>query len=1313
MNTNNTSTCKVISTISSNPPTPFNTPFHSYPIVDSGANNTVFTERDAHLLTDVVDCPDMRSAILSDGSVIISSSTGLYHPSPYLAPIPVQIFPDLTRSLISPSDFTDQGCIVVFSMDTLDIYDRDNRLLLTSTKDHQSRFWPAPTAPPNVITSIAPTTFINNVITHMLDAEYIMFTSACFGNPSDWTLINALNKGWLHTYPRATAHMVTHNLPNTIQTAQAHHRLNRQAVHRNLPLRSALPTLDMPEIPDDNVFMSSIHDIDSLYTCHTDAAGRFPTISRSGNQYLLITVCNNFIYVVPMSSRDKHQYVKAIDTALEFYTNHNCNPQFIRMDNETSNDMDEYMRDNGITPQYVPPNNHRANKAERAIRDLKDCLIGMLCSTNSAFPLNLWDEAIPQLHIVLNCLRPWTPNPNISAWHGLYGDQYNFVTHPIAPFGTFAHTYVTSQQRGSWETHGEPSYYLAPMQHHQKCFLMHIIRTNARRITDSVMWFPEKIVMPGSTPHDVIYTALKDIHLALQSMNVPNQQIQTTINPLRSLFDAYLPPHSRISTSHIEHPTIVPHPIALLPPDPNSPIPYRFVDQDDPSNSTNINTIPQQPVMYDDTQQRVIQEIPVQPQMYDMSTLSNPSTSLPSPALLPVHPFPTRVLHPIVGPTAYTMEMPDDIQEQVFIYNRKKHKPHHHTNTILPSILEPLITDQYDVNLLPPSHRRPPRTPALPQRYVNHVITDTLTNFQNMKDRVPYTQPQPKPITQYHTHINAVVTHPQTGKVLKWKDLITLIDALEWRQAEHLELVRLVDVTGTMRFIKPHEKPRDRSAAYYNPQPEMKRDSAGILNQRRIRGVIGGDQVDTSEFDRPSYCADMPTIKILFNHVVSQINGLFMTLDIKDFFLGTMMKRKAYMRIHRKYFPPQSIIHFQLQDPSWWSHDCIYVEVSKTIYGLPEAGKLSQEKLYAYLLPHGYVVAPNTPGLIRDINSDLMFSLVVDDFGVSYTNKKDVEKLISLLQQNDYELKIDWTGTKYLGLTINHDTTNRTLTISMPDYVNKSLKRFQYDFTRKPKHSPGIAPTILYGNRLPQPPMAADTSPLLSPEKCKWLQQVIGTFLYYARAVDPTILCEISKLASRQSTATEQIEQQTLRLLDYLAMYPNASIVYRPSKMILRSISDAAYLTETDSRSRAGGIHDLVDYPGPPSQVPLNGNILCISSILPTVVASAGEAEYGTLFINAQVATILRSILEDMGHPQPPTYLYTDNTCAAGIANRSTIQHNSKCFAMRYHWVRDRVSQGHFIVQWDTGIANSADYFTKTHPPKHHKEYRKHYVKDG
>ncbi len=109
----------------------------------------------------------------------------------------------------------------------------------------------------------------------------------------------------------------------------------------------------------------------------------------------------------------------------------------------------------------------------------------------------------------------------------------------------------------------------------------------------------------------------------------------------------------------------------------------------------------------------------------------------------------------------------------------------------------------------------------------------------------------------------------------------------------------------------------------------------------------------------------------------------------------------------------------------------------------------------------------------------------------------------------------------------------------------------------------------------------------------------------------------------------------------------------------------------------------------------INGATYVFSSIIPCIVSSAGEAEYAALFAGAQHAASLRTILSDLGYPQPPTIIMCDNTCAIGIATDSIKQKRSKAIDMRFHWVRDRVRQGQFTISYIKSAYNIADFFTK------------------
>jgi hypothetical protein len=269
------------------------------------------------------------------------------------------------------------------------------------------------------------------------------------------------------------------------------------------------------------------------------------------------------------------------------------------------------------------------------------------------------------------------------------------------------------------------------------------------------------------------------------------------------------------------------------------------------------------------------------------------------------------------------------------------------------------------------------------------------------------------------------------------------------------------------------------------------------------------------------------------------------------------------------------------------------VKIVQGIYGLPQAGKIAQEKLNLLLANHGYHTTENTPGLYRHETLNIMFTLFVDDFGIKYEKKEDVQHLLSAIR-TEYELTEDWEGGKYLGITIEFGMENghRKVTLSMPGYVEAALKRFGVQRSNSITRSPALYQSSIY-NRQPQAPTAEDTSPTLDVTRAKFIQEVIGVFLY-SRAVDPTMFTTLNKLASRQAIPTENLFSDVQHFLRYASSYPNAAIVYHASSMKLIIHSDASYLSETKARSRAGGFlflarNDDVSIP--------NGGVDVISSI--------------------------------------------------------------------------------------------------------------------
>ena len=229
---------------------------------------------------------------------------------------------------------------------------------------------------------------------------------------------------------------------------------------------------------------------------------------------------------------------------------------------------------------------------------------------------------------------------------------------------------------------------------------------------------------------------------------------------------------------------------------------------------------------------------------------------------------------------------------------------------------------------------------------------------------------------------------------------------------------------------------------------------------------------------------------------------------------------------------------------------------------------------------------------------------------------------------------------------------------------------------------------------------------LVSEEQKTYIQAVVGVFLFYSRAVDPTMLTTINKISSDQSHPTQTTMRAVERFLGYAKRYPNSHIRISESNMQMQVQSDASYLSESNARSRAGGVL----YFGLRSDGSINGAVDNISCIIPTAVSSAAEAEYAALFLVGKEATSARHTLQDLGYPQPATTILCDNSCAVGIATRSVKQKRSKAIDMRYHWIRDQVYQNKFKVIWGAGKHNLADYFTKSHPVQHFAALRNTFV---
>jgi hypothetical protein len=305
------------------------------------------------------------------------------------------------------------------------------------------------------------------------------------------------------------------------------------------------------------------------------------------------------------------------------------------------------------------------------------------------------------------------------------------------------------------------------------------------------------------------------------------------------------------------------------------------------------------------------------------------------------------------------------------------------------------------------SHRWRIRQP-LPATHVNHAqrhaphvtITSHIASFAT---QIAATA---NALQSAHTGVDAV-----TGETYEHAQLIWGPNADQWLYSTANESRRLTkgvaphmpSSSETMRYLFHHQLPPGCQAIYARFFATERPHKA---ETKRVWLTVGGNLVHyPNKVSTPT--SDLSTVKLLLNSVISTPGARFATFDLKDFYLGTPMTRKEYMRIPLASISQSIIDQYALTNKA--HKGTVLVEISKGMFGLPQAGILAFNQLMNYLANHDYAPCTHTPGLWTHSTRDITFSLVVDDFVIKYINRDDAIHLLTALE-DFYTVATDWTG---------------------------------------------------------------------------------------------------------------------------------------------------------------------------------------------------------------------------------------------------------------------------------------------------------------
>jgi len=440
----------------------------------------------------------------------------------------------------------------------------------------------------------------------------------------------------------------------------------------------------------------------------------------------------------------------------------------------------------------------------------------------------------------------------------------------------------------------------------------------------------------------------------------------------------------------------------------------------------------------------------------------------------------------------------------------------------------------------------------------------------------------------------------------------------------------------------------------------------GVVDKLKSRFCANGSTQDASPEETFSPTARMATIRMLIA-LAAEFGADVRNGDIPGAYLNAPIDDDTEIYISQ----PKG---FEVEGKEDWVY-----RLEKALYGLKQAGKLWNSLLHTYLLEIGFKQNIADPCLYykrsdpNDKKSGLLvLAITVDDFLYFGTEQTMVDEFIASLEGRfDYidEGLAEW----FLGMCIEQDC--ETIKLSQKDYINTITREW-----------PNVYPTFspVKTNSILQPPT--------KPVNPKFKYRKLCGQLRYVTLTRPEIEFPLNQCCKYQEKWDDTHIAALLKIVGYLKRFPYIPLCYRknrnPSSDLIIQLTGVADSSFADQPLRLSSYGFLVR---------LNGmTVAWKGRSTPTVATSSAAAEY------VAIAECLKELLHTMQvleglelTVEIPMIILTDSTGAIGIANFRKVHDRSKHIDVRYHFTRERITDGTLRLKKVPTDENAADIFTK------------------
>jgi hypothetical protein len=404
--------------------------------------------------------------------------------------------------------------------------------------------------------------------------------------------------------------------------------------------------------------------------------------------------------------------------------------------------------------------------------------------------------------------------------------------------------------------------------------------------------------------------------------------------------------------------------------------------------------------------------------------------------------------------------------------------------------------------------------------------------------------------------------------------------------------------------------------------------------------------------------------------------------DVKNAYLyGEKLEEVIYMELPEGYaeFRPE-IIEMQRN-----SKRRLITQVILPLYGSKQGGRNWRKRCTRKFLSMDYKVLEADHGVFYKVDvangTYVIVATAVDDFTIIADSTASVEKLKADLA-DDFELVDGGDLSWMLGITVNRDLENKTVSLGQRAYIEEILKRAGLEHNTDLVDTP-MDPGVNF----------ADTSVschFLSPREKLLFRILIGCLMYLMVATRLDIAFAVSLLARFVENPRTTHMKALKRVYKYVQATKHYQLVLGGKEAVLTGYTDADWASQPDRYSISGFTFSIG-----------MGSFSWSSKKQNLIATSTSESEFTALAHAIKellwITKLLFEIPKSITHYERGNVLEIkcDNKAAIILAKDPSYHARTKHFDVSLMFIRHHITAGEIIVQHCKSEDNVADIFTK------------------